>query len=128
MPLPARKPIFAVYKLRLNMIKENIIELADKLEDIEIRFMEFEEEEYGNNQYENLKLEVYGLERDAIEFAVMAEQDSIADLVRIREKISQIKMNNDFEEEEAELDRLYPNRHDADFDLSSMSFASVLRD
>jgi hypothetical protein len=110
------------------MIAENIIELTDKLEDIEIRFEEFEEEEIGSNEYENLKLQVYTIERDVLEYINLAQANELSSLQKIQEKIAQIKRNNDFFEEEAELDRLYPNRHEAGFDQTSMSFASVLRE
>ena len=46
-------------------------------------------------------------------------------LQRLQKKVTQIKRDNDFYDQEAELDMMFPNRHDDDFDEDSMSYDSV---
>ena len=44
---------------------------------------------------------------------------------KLSKRIKQIKKENDFYDEDAELDRMFPDRHDPDFDEDSMSYDSV---
>ena len=40
-------------------------------------------------------------------------------------QFNQIKKENDFYDKETELDYMFPDRHDSDFDEDSMSYDSV---
>lgn len=43
----------------------------------------------------------------------------------MEDRIKNLKGENDFYDEDAEIDTMFPNRHDDDFDEDSMSYDSV---
>jgi hypothetical protein len=51
--------------------------------------------------------------------------DTLYELQAMEDRIKDLKGKNDFYDEDAELDIMFPNRHDDDFDEDSMSYDSV---
>jgi len=107
------------------MFKEEIQKLTQRVEDIENKFDGFDVDNIGSDEYENLEREVYQIEKEIAEYIGGVEGFQYNQLIKLQKKIAQIKRNNDFYDEEAELDRMFPNRHDDDFDEDSMSYESV---
>lgn len=56
------------------------------------------------------------------------EEKEIKGLKKLLKKIKDFKKENEFYDAEAELDNMFPNRHDPDFDQDSMSYDSVFGD
>jgi chromosome segregation ATPase len=122
------------------MITEEINKLAQRIEDVEMKF-----ETSDCDEYDKLEEEVYDIEE---ELAMLLESADNAYhnidlsnskrlnmldkeqrlLEKLSKKIRDIKKEYDFYDEEAELDMMFPNRHDDDFDEDSMSYDSVFGD
>ena len=77
----------------------------------------FEAEEQMNELEENV--------RNAYEFSQGKEQSAFLGLLK---KIKSAKQEFDFFDSDAELDSMFPNRNDDDFDEDSMSYDSVFGD
>lgn len=100
--------------------KDKIIEIAGQLDEIEQKFVE--------EEYDNLEDRVYELEEKVVEYIDITEgQESIL-FEKLLKRIATIKRENDFYDADAELDRMFPDRHDEDFDEDSMSYDSVFGD
>jgi hypothetical protein len=54
--------------------------------------------------------------------------EQINQLKKLQKKLSIIKSENDFYDEETELDMMFPDRHDDDFDEDSRSYDSTFGD
>jgi hypothetical protein len=107
------------------MLSSEINQLTKKVVGIEIKFEEFDIAEIGNENYENSVSEVYELEEKISEFLGYAEGSNFSQLKKLQQRLMQLKSENDFYDEDAELDNMFPNRHDDDFDEDSMSYDSV---
>ena len=110
------------------MFTEEIKKLTQRLDDVEERFEEIDIDAVGGNEYENLESAIYEMEREISEYSGIAEGNQFAKLNKLQKRISRIKKSNEFYDEDAELDRMFPNRHDDDFDEDSMSYDSVFGD
>lgn len=101
-------------------MKEIIDELSEKLSLLEDRLsLDFDE---------NIENEVYELE-EQIEFHIKCEVNDYFyfKLQKLSKRLKQIKVEYDFFDEENELDRMFPDRHDEDFDEDSI-YDIVFRD
>jgi hypothetical protein len=114
--------------------------LAQRIEDVEMKF-----ETSDCDEYDKLEEEVYRIEE---ELAMLLDRSDNVDcntdlfnnkrlnmldkehsqLERLSKRILSLKKEYDFYDEEAELDMMFPNRHDDDFDEDSMSYDSVFDD
>lgn len=95
----------------------NLEELKTRLSKIEAEIDEMD--------INDLEEKVYNLEEEItneIHFSNPNEQKPLRDLLT---QLNRIKKENDFYDAEAELDMMFPNRHDDDFDEDSMSYDSV---
>lgn len=87
-----------------------------------------EKDDFNFNDFQN---EVCDIQREIAEAVEMGEamgtrgEISIPKLKGILKLIKQVKIDYDFYDEEAELDMMFPNRHDENFDDDSMSYDSV---
>ena len=99
-----------------------------EFENLKNRLDEIEE------QYENvidideneLEDKVYELERDINAYKEMSNYESgYISTDKLSKRIKQIKKENDFYDEDATLDMMFPDRHDPDFDEDSMSYDSA---
>lgn len=92
---------------------------------------ENEGSDYEEDVYElerNIDDEIESLESFTGEHPRKEEQVELKGLKQLKIELNQFKKENDFYDEEAELDRMFPNRHDDDFDDDSMSYDSVFGD
>ena len=90
------------------------------------------------NDNSEVEQDVNDLENDiqyALDFATEnneeishAKEEFIKGLQGLLKKVQKLKKKFDFYDEEAELDRMFPNRDDDDFDEDSMSYNSVVGD
>lgn len=81
-------------------------------------------EELENNNFD-VEEQLYELEEqatDSLGFTHDREHEMIEQLLK---KIKSAKLEYDLYDEEAELDNMFPDRHDDDFDEDSMSHDSV---
>lgn len=103
---------------------EEVIELIDNLED------DYEEKtiELENDVNEELQFLYDGYNRDLPEKESNKLDKTVREYEAVAKKIKQLKKENDFYDSENELDRMFPNRHDEDFDEDSMSYDSVFGD
>jgi hypothetical protein len=93
-------------------IKHQIDQLEEKIDHLEV--WEFEDEVYELEEKVNSRIqETYDEELDAYKL--------------LANRIGRIKKDN-FYDPEVELDRMFPDRHDEDFDEDSMSYDSVFGD
>ena len=107
------------------------------VEELENRFNKVEE--LVENQEDGFEEKVLQLEED-VQFEIEMLQDHINGLdfdktealeeafskyENIAKRLKILKSENDFYDEDAEVDRMFPNRYDDDFDESSMSYYSV---
>lgn len=93
--------------------------------------------ELANGNYE-AEQDVFDLEREVaeeMEFETARIKEvpdklgvNLFELKSLLKKINQMKIEFDFYDEEAELDRMFSDRHEADFDEDSMSYESAFGD
>lgn len=87
-----------------------------------------EQDDFDVNDFQT---EVCNIEREVAEAIEMNEamgagvDVSTSKLKTIVQLIGQIKREYDFYDEDAELDMMFPDRHDDDFDDDSMNYESV---
>jgi len=110
------------------MFKEEINKLTTKIELIENKFEELNFENLNNEEIENLESEVYELESEIDNNLDIAQGFQFSQLQKLKKRILHIKKENDFFDAESELDTMFPNRYDDDFDEDSMSYDSVFGD
>ena len=81
-----------------------------------------EELENGNDDVEQ---DVVDLEmKIEEEIQEMAEYEDTKPFDKLLKELKSLKREFDFYDEDAELDRMFPDRHDEDFDEDSMSYNS----
>ncbi len=87
-----------------------------------------EKDDFDFNDFQS---KVCDIEREVVDAIEMGEamgtrgETPIPKLRGLLKLIKQIKVDYDFYDEEGELDMMFPNRHDEDFDEDSMSYESV---
>jgi hypothetical protein len=97
---------------KIEVLKERFEKLNQDLED------KNDEAEQG---VIDLELEI----NDALENPF---EKNINELKALKKKIISLKKEHNFYDEETELDRMFPERHEEGFDEDSMSFDSVFGD
>lgn len=100
-------------KERLEYVLENNLN-----EDEHFDINDFEEEILGIEEQVNEDLEISRIYHSRGSF----EENKLKHLLKL---IKRIKSDYNFYDEEYELDRMFPNRHDDDFDEDSMTYESV---
>lgn len=101
--------------MELNKLKVRLNELNEQIDDIDINI----------NELEDI---VYQLEEDVNHAMRCCNQNEIDSYNKLLKEIKKIKNENDFYDADAELDRMFPNRHDDDFDEDAISYDSVFGD
>jgi len=100
--------------------------MEKEIEAFKARFKEiqtrFEEEDHDHQLVYDLEEEV----KEAI-YEAYNEKEKVG-LEKLNKQIQAFKKEHDFYDPEAELDRMFPDRHDDDFDEDSMSWDSVFGD
>lgn len=107
------------------MFKEEINKLTERVESIENKFDEYGLDVFNTDENESLESEVYKLESEIENYLNIVEGVQLSQLEKLKKRILHIKQKNDFYDAEGELDMMFPNRHDDDFDEDSMSYDSV---
>ncbi|MCD4745800.1 MAG: hypothetical protein K8R58_05835 [Bacteroidales bacterium] len=77
--------------------------------------------------HEELEKDISSIEKDIelLEENVFEDDPDYAIIKDLRKAIRRIKIDNFIYDEEIELDLMFPNRHNTDFDEDSMSYDSV---
>jgi phage shock protein A len=83
------------------------------------------EEEIDELDTEELVERVNNLEEEINYSIETCRESEINSFNKLLKRINIIKKNNDFYDEDAELDRMFPDRQDEDFDEDSTSYDSV---
>lgn len=96
-------------------------------EKLKISLEELQEQVDEIDQSE-LEERVYKLEDEITACIETCHESEYPFFKNLLNRINSIKKENDFYDEEAELDMMFPNRHDDDFDEESMSYDSVFGD
>jgi len=119
------------------ILKNEIEKLTQRIEKIEIEYENLENDEFIEDNAlnddsiceirDNLECEVYEIEEE-LERMLGIEDKSDNKIEKLLERTGQIKKDQDFFDPEDELDRMFPNRYDDDFDEESMSPESVFGD
>lgn len=98
----------------------------EKVELLKVRFAKIEELfENGEDDHQlifDLEEKLERAEED------LYEDEDASLLFKLKKQIIAFKRENEFYDPEAELDRMFPDRHDEDFDEDSMSWDSVFGD
>ncbi|RXG21926.1 hypothetical protein [Leeuwenhoekiella aequorea] len=99
---------------------------SDNFNELKARFEEIKEEfDKGNDDHE----QIYDLEERLNHFEYSGEaQRRWQELEALKRNIKNFKEEESFYNAEAELDHMFPDRHDEDFDEDSMSWDSVFGD
>ena len=99
------------------MQNSQLIKFKEKLDELESKADEMESDEFEE--------QVLKLEEDVMEIKEMFQGDEDEACNRILKKINKIKQDYDFYDAEGDLDMMFPDRHDEDFDSDSMSYDSA---
>jgi len=83
------------------------------------------EEKFENTDSIELEGEVYQFEDELTNYLQTCILEEIDLFESLQKRVNNIKKEYDFYDAEAELDMMFPDRHDEDFDEDSMSFDSV---
>lgn len=102
------------------MSHQQVIEFKERLDKLVLQADEMESDLF---EEEVLKLEEEILEMDGF----FQGKDEIQ-ISKILKKITSVKKEYEFYNEQDTLDIMFPNRHDDDFDEDSMSYDSVFGD
>lgn len=98
----------------------------EELELLKARFSEIEESFESGEEDHQL---IFDLEEKMQEVDLDFYEDEVAEqLDKLNKKIKAFKQEHEFYDAEAELDRMFPDRHDEDFDEDQMSWDSVFGD
>lgn len=97
---------------------------SPELSRLKTRLDELEEEIDETDSYE-LEGMVNDLEQEIFEWMGMSHESETNGYKKLLKRIKTIKAENDFYDEERELDMMFPDRHDDDFDEDSTSHDSV---
>ena len=99
------------------MKNSQLIKFKERLDELESKADEIDPDEFEE--------QVLKLEEEILEIKEMFRGDEEKSCNQLLKKIKDIKQEHDFYDEEAELDMMFPDRHDEDFDSDSMSPESV---
>lgn len=100
---------------------EEIEELSKKLDVIE--------EQVENGDFEDFEENVLEVEEQVKELEGQAfEATEIALVENLINRIKELKKEGNFYDEEAELDRMFPDRHEPDLDQDSTTFDSIFKE
>jgi hypothetical protein len=115
-----------MYNCDLKESEEKFAELEIQVENQE---GDFEEDvtEFEESIQEELEL-LNSFDSNNFDNPDPAINKEIKGFKKLLQKIKTLKAENDFYDAEAELDNMFPNRHDDDFDEDSMSYDSVFGD
>lgn len=93
---------------------------------LEARFLEIQKAfENGEDDHEL----IYDLEDELQKLYNQALRDKeISEVDKLDKKVKSFKRQYDFYDAEAELDHMFPDRHEEDFDEDSMSWNSIFGD
>tara|TARA_R110002020_G_scaffold404266_2_gene614340 strand:- start:12113 stop:12412 length:300 start_codon:yes stop_codon:yes gene_type:complete len=96
------------------------------IKELRYRFEEIKDEfAKGNDDHD----QIYALEEYLSDFENTFEAErSWLELKKLKKDIANFKEEESFYNAEAELDRMFPDRHDEGFDEDSMSWDSVFGD
>jgi len=83
------------------------------------------EEKFENTDSIELEGEVYQFEDELTTYLQTCILEEIDLFESLQKRVNNIKKEYDFYDAEGELDMMFPERHDEDFDEDSMSFDSV---
>lgn len=98
--------------------------MKEKFEQLKERLEHYHNElESGNYDVEQDIVDLESEIQDEITNCFDEKQENKYD--KLLQKIKSIKREYDFYDAERELDMMFPNRHDDDFDEDSMSYDSV---
>ena len=108
------------------MIKQKLKEYKQKLDDLIL---------IGENSFnDNFDRELFESKVEKLEEDVLDNQDEAFDegfekkIKELRQGINELKEEHEFFDPESELDNMFPNRSDEDFDEDDMSYDSVFGD
>ncbi|WP_313375263.1 hypothetical protein [Chishuiella sp.] len=105
---------------------KNLLEKYDMLyEELSNDNYEVEQGVYDMEEEVHELLRIYDYQEDYDYNGKTLELDALKKLLK---KIKSLKREFDFYDEEAELDMMFPDRHDEDFDEDSMGYDSVFGD
>ncbi len=107
------------------MSAKEIKVLIARLEEIENQFAEADYESDDLDFLDELEDEVLEIEDELGGFSY---DDNYALLSKAEKIIARIKKDNDFYDPEENLDMMFPDRYDDDFDDESISYDSVFGD
>ena len=102
------------------MENSTVIKFKERFEELELKADEMDSDEFEEKTLQ--------LEEDIIAIKEFFQGDTEKQVNEILKKIKRIKAEYDFYDEEAELDMMFPDRHDEDFDNDSMPYDSVFGD
>lgn len=115
-----------MFQYDLKELEERFAELEVQVENLE---GVYEQDVYDLEQNVQEELEILNsFDADNFDKPDPAINKEIKGCEKLLKKISNLKKENDFYDAEAELDNMFPNRHDDDFDQDSMSYDSVFGD
>jgi len=95
------------------------------VKEFKARFDEVSKEEVDINDMNEFEEKVLKLEEDIAYEIGGGSPHEESQMQALLKKIKNLKEEHDFYDAEAELDNMFPNRHDDDFDEESTSYDSV---
>ncbi|WP_276166454.1 hypothetical protein [Zobellia alginiliquefaciens] len=100
--------------------------MTEEIQTLKARFLEIENIfEEGNEDHQL----IYDLEEKIQEvFHQVFKEEDEKQINKLDKLVKEFKQENDFYDAEGELDSMFPDRHDEDFDDDSMSYDSVFGD
>jgi len=111
---------------------QQFAELEQKITALETKISENREEnnveESENSDNSEQIEEMYYEIKEALDYELEMlppEENIMSQYGKLVKRVERIQNEMDFYDEDAELDRMFPNRHDDDFDEDSMSPESV---
>ncbi len=97
----------------LERLQALLTEIEDQMDDIES---------------DELEERVLDLEEEINAGIEQCFEEEVEAFKKLQKRVNAIKKEHDFYDEEAELDMMFPDRHDEDFDPDSISSDSVFGD
>lgn len=98
----------------------------DTIEKLNSRFLELTEAFENGEDDEQLVYDFEEIIQDA--YHQFDEDNDIDQLEKLQKKVKAFKREYDFYDADVELDRMFPNRNDDDFDEDQMTWDSVFGD
>jgi hypothetical protein len=101
--------------------------MKEEIEALKVRFLEIETIfEEGDDDHQL----IYDLEEkiQQVSYEIDEEDEEAEQLEAFNKRVQEFKKENEFYDADAELDRMFPDRHEEGFDNDSMSYDSVFED